>query len=96
VASLYGYRWQQARAGWLRKHPLCVECARRGMTVEAVIVDHITPHRNDMTLFWDRDNWQALCKTCHDSWKQALEHGHLIAGAAADGMPSDPRHPWNR
>ena len=29
-------------------------------------VDHIIPHRGDPELFWDRSNWQALCKNCHD------------------------------
>ena len=30
-------------------------------------LDHIIPHRGDRRLFWDRNNWQALCKSCHDS-----------------------------
>jgi 5-methylcytosine-specific restriction protein A len=33
---------------------------------KATVVDHIIPHRGDEKLFWDRDNWQALCKSCHD------------------------------
>jgi 5-methylcytosine-specific restriction protein A len=32
----------------------------------AVVVDHITPHRRNKELFWDKTNWQALCKRCHD------------------------------
>lgn len=27
----------------------------------ARVVDHITPHRGDVALFWDESNWQALC-----------------------------------
>lgn len=38
------------------------------------MVDHITPHKGDRGLFWDRNNWQALCKTCHDT-KTAAEDG---------------------
>jgi 5-methylcytosine-specific restriction protein A len=30
------------------------------------VVDHIIPHRGDQYLFWDQENWQALCKDCHD------------------------------
>ena len=52
----YGYKWQQARAGYLRKHPLCVECQSRGRTVAATVVDHKVPHRGDMTVFWDKAN----------------------------------------
>jgi 5-methylcytosine-specific restriction protein A len=31
----------------------------------ATAVDHIQPHRGDYELFWDSDNWQPLCATCH-------------------------------
>ena len=34
--------------------------------VRATVVDHIIPHRGDQKLFWDQNNWQALCKSCHD------------------------------
>jgi 5-methylcytosine-specific restriction protein A len=37
-----------------------------GRYVKATVVDHIKPHRGDQTLFWDRSNWQALCKQHHD------------------------------
>jgi 5-methylcytosine-specific restriction protein A len=38
----------------------------------ATEVDHIIPHKGDMKLFWDSDNWQGLCKSCH-SKKTAKE-----------------------
>ena len=62
----YDYRWQKARLHFLRRHPLCAECQRAGRIEPSVVVDHIIPHRGDMTLFWDEDNWRALCKPCHD------------------------------
>lgn len=74
AARGYGYKWQQARAGWLAKHPLCVHCAARGRVIEATDVDHIRPHKSDMTLFWDRQNWQSLCAPCHSA-KTASEDG---------------------
>lgn len=64
----YGWQWQKARAGFLR-HPenvLCRSCVNRGATVVATVVDHIIPHRGDQALFWERSNWQPLCKRCHD------------------------------
>ncbi|MFK3973764.1 HNH endonuclease [Pseudomonas sp. NPDC087358] len=70
----YGYRWQKAREGFLRKHPLCVHCEQRGRVTAATDVDHITPHRGDKDLFWDRQNWQGLCHPCH-SVKTATEDG---------------------
>ena len=69
----YGYQWQKAREGYLAKHPLCVYCQREGRVEEATILDHIKPHQGDQTLFWDRSNWQGLCKPHHDSVKQREE-----------------------
>lgn len=62
----YGFKWQQAREGWLRNHPLCVECEKDGRIEPAVVVDHIDPHRGDMVKFWDAGNWQSLCVRCHN------------------------------
>ena len=68
----YSYKWQQARKGFLRAHRLCVMCESHGEVVAATVVDHITPHKGDKALFWQRSNWQPLCKPCHDS-KTATE-----------------------
>ncbi|MFY8385442.1 HNH endonuclease signature motif containing protein [Pseudomonas aeruginosa] len=66
----YGYRWQQARARFLAKHPLCRSCSEAGDVVEATEVDHIIAHRGDQALFWDESNWQPLCKRCHSAKTQ--------------------------
>ncbi|WP_289142011.1 HNH endonuclease signature motif containing protein [uncultured Pseudomonas sp.] len=96
AASPYNYRWQQARKGFLRKHPLCARCQRQGIVEPACIVDHIIPHRGDMTLFWDRSNWQSLCGPCHNSYKQRLEKSGREIGCDQGGKPLDPGHHWNR
>ena len=62
----YGRAWQKESRRFLLEHPLCVRCASEGRYVKATVVDHIVPHRGDPVLFWDRSNWQALCKPCHD------------------------------
>ena len=67
TARGYGYKWQQARDGYLRSHPLCVMCQRDGRATAATVVDHSIAHRGDMTIFWQSEHWQALCKTHHDS-----------------------------
>lgn len=69
----YGYKWQQARIGYLRNHPLCVYCEREGRIKAASLVDHKIPHRGNMKLFWDSDNWAALCSHCHNTTKAAEE-----------------------
>ena len=62
----YGRAWQKESRRFLLEHSLCVRCASEGRYVKATVVDHIVPHRGDTDLFWDRSNWQALCKKCHD------------------------------
>ena len=96
IKSLYGYKWQQARAAFLKLHPLCVRHEEMGEVVAATIVDHKVAHRGDLELFWDQSNWQALCKHCHDSWKQRLEKSGKVAGCSPKGVPIDPNHHWNR
>ena len=70
----YGVRWQRTSEGYLRAHPLCKDIygVHGQHVVAATDTDHIVPHRGDMTLFWDPNNWQPLCKTCH-SRKTASE-----------------------
>ena len=66
--------WQKARATFLARSPLCVECDKDGLVRAATIVDHIIPHKGDQNLFWDTSNWQPLCKPHHDR-KTATEDG---------------------
>ena len=98
MPGLYNLKaWHQLRARQLRLEPCCRFCRQAGRVVPATVVDHIEPHRGDMTLFLDPQNLQSLCKSCHDSVKQAAEkRGGLARGADLDGIPLDPRHPWNR
>ena len=77
AARGYGWRWQKASKAFLHAHPLCAECERHGKYTRAEVVDHIVPHRGDMKLFWDRDNWQPLCKQCHDK-KTAREDRNFL------------------
>lgn len=84
----YGYKWQKASKAFLQAHPLCRECQKHDRVTAATVVDHIIPHRGDMRLFWDRKNWQPLCKPDHDE-KTAREDGAFgrepLARLAAGG-----------
>ena len=70
----YTAQWQKARRLFLRDEPLCRECAKKGWVVAATVVDHIVPHEGDPFWFWDRDNWQPLCKRCHDRKTATEQH----------------------
>lgn len=63
----YDGHWRKLRKRYLAKHPLCVKCEQAGKLTPATVVDHIIPHRGNQALMWDEDNWQALCKPCHDN-----------------------------
>ena len=65
AARGYGGRWQRASKLFLAEHPLCVTCEARGLVVAASQVDHIQRHGGDDALFWNEENWQALCHRCH-------------------------------
>lgn len=71
----YDRRWQKASKAFLASHPLCEECLAQGRYTKATVVDHRIPHRGDPELFWDRSNWRALCKRCHDR-KTGREDSH--------------------
>jgi 5-methylcytosine-specific restriction protein A len=62
----YDNRWRKASKRYLSVHPLCTSCHKEGRLTKATVVDHVKPHRGNKTLFWDVNNWQALCKSCHD------------------------------
>lgn len=88
---IYYSRWDKARRTILKSHPLCVMCLRQSRAETATVVDHIKAHKlkealnggkqDDIAkaqkLFWDKTNWQPLCKQHHDSTKQREEkRGH--------------------
>lgn len=41
---------------------ICVVCGHL-----AEVADHIVPHRGKQELLRNEDNYQALCKACHDA-----------------------------
>ena len=72
-------RYRKARRTFLRKNPLCVKCAERGLTVAAEELDHVLRAVDRPDLFMERTNWQALCQPCHER-KTAAENLDLMPG----------------
>jgi len=63
----YDRNWRKARARHLARFPLCRLCALEGEITAASVVDHIHRHNGQADpLFWDRNNWQSLCESCHN------------------------------
>lgn len=62
----YNYKWGKAREGYLAHHPFCEECLLENKKIIATVVHHKVAHKGDTKLFWDKNNWQPLCKWHHD------------------------------
>jgi 5-methylcytosine-specific restriction enzyme A len=92
----YGAAWRAARAAFLRAHPLCMcdECERLGRLLPSSIVDHVRPHKGDRALFWDRSNWQALSKPCHDRKTATHDGGFGRTVRAVEPMDDDSLDDW--
>jgi 5-methylcytosine-specific restriction protein A len=69
MGAMYDGRWRKARAAFLKQNPMCSCCSQ-----PATVVDHMTPHRGDVRVFWDRSNWRGMCHHCH-SKKTAKSDG---------------------
>ena len=72
VQRLYNTRrWKRLRIMQLAKDPWCVDCLKDDIYIPAIDVDHITPHRGDVSLFFGGP-LQSLCHI-HHSRKTASE-----------------------
>lgn len=56
----YTTAWDKEAKAFLAAFGQCTSCG-----APATVVDHVTPHKGDQRLFWDRRNWQPLCASCH-------------------------------
>lgn len=81
--------WKRGRAEFLEENPVCAVCGR-----PAEIVDHIVPHRGSELLFFERDNWQPLCRSCHGA-KTMRENGWLKGDRGVKNIsePGDDQQP---
>ena len=72
-------RWKKARKRKLFDNPRCVMCLAMNRQTAATVVYHIIPHCGDSELFWDENNYQSLCKRCHDSktWYETTKSTRL-------------------
>lgn len=95
--SLYNTKqWKRLRLEQLRLQPWCTFCLQLNIRTPATVVDHITPHKGDRSLFFDPSNFQSLCKPCHDSAKKRLELSGTLKGGNVLGIPFDVNHHWHQ
>lgn len=70
--------WRRLREALTQQNPWCAECLKKNINNPWDELDHIVPHRGNLDLFWDRDNLQGLCRTCHanKTWREERADGH--------------------
>ncbi len=82
---------QLRKATLLKAMYLCEICGvalKRGRNhPQSAVVDHIKPHKQNLDLFWDPDNLQAMCKECHDGRKASQDALAERYEVDADGWP---------
>jgi hypothetical protein len=78
----------------LKIEPMCRLCRAKGLIVPATVADHIEKHGGDQNKFWF-GQLQSLCVECHNRAKQQIETRGYVDDIGPDGMPTDPKHPFN-
>jgi 5-methylcytosine-specific restriction enzyme A len=85
---LYGTsRWQRMRKAQLTAEPLCAFCLQTEDVTPATVADHVKAHKGDLSLFYDPNNLQSLCKPHHDGAKQRIDRGFKAVEIGVDGYP---------
>jgi 5-methylcytosine-specific restriction enzyme A len=86
-------RWKRRAHHQLLTEPLCRSCRDRGRIAPASIADHVVPHRGNWNAF-RLGALQSLCADCHKG-KWATDRRGYRSDIGRDGLPTDPRHPFN-
>lgn len=64
--NYHSTEWKKLRESVLaRDNHLCQECLKKGLITQASHVDHIQSAISRPDLFWDMNNLQSLCASCH-------------------------------
>lgn len=100
--KLYGTKqWQMLREhALLRDAFTCQRCGcflKRGRKhPQSAVVHHVKAHKGDHELFFDLENLQSVCWTCHSGAIQSEEVRGYSTDIGADGWPTDSNHPGVR
>jgi hypothetical protein len=90
--------WARLRLAKLAASPLCEACNLRGDLTEANTVDHVIAIAKGGDAFPALEGLMALCASCHGQKTAAMDRqggkGVRFKGAALDGLPVDPLHPF--
>ena len=77
VRRRYGRAWKRIRDSYVKTHPFCEECYKKGIVVPVEEVHHKIPLADGGT--HERSNLISLCRNCH-----LKAHGERGAGAVRE------------
>ena len=64
--------WRKLRREVLKRQgKICRFCSREG-----AVVDHIKPHDGDLKMFFNYNNLQVLCSSCHSGVKRQVDQSY--------------------
>lgn len=63
---IHSRRYRTAAAIFKANNPLCVRCEAKEIITPVYLIHHKIPHEGDWNLFWDKENWESLCNSCHE------------------------------
>ena len=91
-------QWRRLREVALARDMFrCQRCKcflKRGRShPQSAVVHHIKAHKGDVDLFFDINNLQAVCWTCHSGVIQSEEARGYSTEIGQDGWPTDSNHP---
>ena len=89
-------RWRKVAKMFLDQNPLCSPCLKSQRETPGTIVHHKIEHKGDIELFYNWDNLESVCASCHSGHIRVSEHVGYSQSCDADGFPIDPRHPANK
>jgi len=69
--------WKSIRRHRLAEEPQCRQCAIEGRRVAASYVDHVKPHLDQWSLFFQYENTQSLCAHHHNVHKHQQARAHV-------------------
>lgn len=61
--------WKNGVRDYLMVNSYCEDCRKRGYTGVAEQVVHADDPKADPILFWNIQNWKAVCLNCFESYK---------------------------
>ena len=80
---------------------MCQACLEVGLIEPATTVDHVLAIKAGGDPYPPLDQLRSLCESCHNKKTRHIEQlGRKevprVWGCDVNGMPLDPRHPWNQ